>query len=108
MQNKQFTNSSGSTRNKQSPINTININNFTYFYSRLQNTHQMIIFEKKGIIAYITLNRPEKYNSINQELALAIQSAFDDCAEDKSIRAIVLSGTGKAFCAGQDLGASAD
>lgn len=68
----------------------------------------MIIFEKKESIAYITLNRPEKYNSINQELAFAIQAAFDDCAEDKAIRAIVLSGTGKAFCAGQDLGEIVD
>ena len=68
----------------------------------------MLIFEKKGKVAYITLNRPEKYNSVNKELALAIQAAFDDCAEDKSIRAIVLSGRGKAFCAGQDLGEIVD
>ena len=68
----------------------------------------MLLFEKKGNIAYLTLNRPEKYNSINQELAFAIQSAFDDCAQDKTIRAIVLSGTGKAFCAGQDLGEVVD
>ena len=68
----------------------------------------MLIFEKKGKVAYITLNRPEKYNSVNKELALAIQAAFDDCAEDKNIRAIVLSGTGKAFCAGQDLGEIVD
>ena len=68
----------------------------------------MIIFEKKGNIAHITLNRPEKYNSVNQELAYAIQNAFDDCAGDKNIRAIVLSGAGKAFCAGQDLGEVVD
>lgn len=68
----------------------------------------MLSFEKKGIIGYITLNRPEKYNSINQELAFAIQAAFDDCAQDEAIRAIVLSGSGKAFCAGQDLGEVVD
>ncbi len=68
----------------------------------------MLIFEKKGSIAYITLNRPEKYNSINKELALSIQSALDDCAADKAIRAVVLSGVGKAFCAGQDLGEIVD
>lgn len=68
----------------------------------------MLVFEKKGNLAYITLNRPEKYNSVNQELAFAIQAALDDCAGDKAIRAIVLSGTGKAFCAGQDLGEIVD
>ncbi|MDF1697162.1 MAG: enoyl-CoA hydratase-related protein [Saprospiraceae bacterium] len=68
----------------------------------------MLLFKKEGSIAYITLNRPEKYNSVNQALAFEIQSAFDDCAADKNIRAIVLSGTGKAFCAGQDLGEIVD
>lgn len=68
----------------------------------------MLLFEKKESIAYLTLNRPEKFNSINKELAMAIQSALDDCASDNSIRAIVLSGTGKAFCAGQDLGEVVD
>ena len=68
----------------------------------------MLQFEKKGSIAKISLNRPEKYNSINQELALGIQKAFDDCAADKSIRVIVLTGEGKAFCAGQDLGEIVD
>ena len=68
----------------------------------------MLIFEKKGKVAYITLNRPDKYNSVNKELAMAIQKAFDDCSADKNIRAIVLSGSGKAFCAGQDLGEIVD
>lgn len=68
----------------------------------------MLQFTKEENIAYITLNRPDKYNSVNQGLAFAIQDAFKDCAADKSIRAIVLSGTGKAFCAGQDLGEIVD
>lgn len=68
----------------------------------------MLIFEKKDKIAYITLNRPDKYNSINKELAYAFQKALDDCAADNSIRCVVLSGKGKAFCAGQDLGEIVD
>lgn len=68
----------------------------------------MLTFEKKEKVAYITLNRPEKFNSINKELAHKFQDALDDCASDESIRCVVISGTGKAFCAGQDLGEIVD
>ncbi len=54
-------------------------------------------------VAYITLNRPEVFNSFNREMALKLQSVFDDCEANSEVRAIVLSGNGKAFCAGQDL-----
>jgi 2-(1,2-epoxy-1,2-dihydrophenyl)acetyl-CoA isomerase len=54
-------------------------------------------------IAYITLNRPEVFNSFNREMALLLQSTLDDCEKNDSVRAIVLCGSGKAFCAGQDL-----
>ena len=50
------------------------------------------------------LNRPEKFNSFNREMALLLQKTLDDCAADKNIRCIYLTGNGKAFCAGQDLG----
>ena len=63
-----------------------------------------ILFEKKDSVAVITLNRPEKFNAFNREMALLLQKIFDDCAADKNIRAIYLTGSGKAFCAGQDLG----
>jgi 2-(1,2-epoxy-1,2-dihydrophenyl)acetyl-CoA isomerase len=52
----------------------------------------------------ITLNRPDKYNAFNREMALALQAALDQAAEDDSIRAVMITGAGKAFCAGQDLG----
>jgi len=68
----------------------------------------MLIFEKKDNIAYLTLNRPEKFNSINKPLAMDIQKALDDCQSDENIRCVVLSGNGKAFCAGQDLGEIVD
>lgn len=54
-------------------------------------------------VAIIALNRPQVYNSFNREMALALQHQLKLAAEDHHIRAIVLTGNGKAFCAGQDL-----
>ncbi len=54
-------------------------------------------------VARVTLNRPETFNSFNREMALLLQKTLDDCADNNEIRAIVLTGNGKAFCAGQDL-----
>ena len=54
-------------------------------------------------VAYITLNRPEIFNSFNREMALQLQDILDTCEANDEVRAIVLSGNGKAFCAGQDL-----
>jgi len=54
-------------------------------------------------VANITLNRPEVFNSFNREMALSLQNILDDCESNSEVRAIVLTGNGKAFCAGQDL-----
>lgn len=62
-----------------------------------------ILFEKIGSIAKITLNRPSKYNSFTRELSLNLQEALKSCKADDEIRAIYITGAGKAFCAGQDL-----
>jgi 2-(1,2-epoxy-1,2-dihydrophenyl)acetyl-CoA isomerase len=62
-----------------------------------------ILLKIENNVAYITLNRPEVFNSFNREMALNLQSTLDDCEKDEQVRAIVLSGNGKAFCAGQDL-----
>ncbi len=59
-------------------------------------------------VATITLNRPEVYNALNDGLTYEIQGAIKQCAKDDSIRAVVLTGEGKAFCAGQDLKDSSD
>jgi 2-(1,2-epoxy-1,2-dihydrophenyl)acetyl-CoA isomerase len=67
-----------------------------------------ILYEVKNGVAHITLNRPEKYNSFNLEMALALQSALDNAAADEAVRCVLLSGSGKAFCAGQDLGETPD
>jgi 2-(1,2-epoxy-1,2-dihydrophenyl)acetyl-CoA isomerase len=54
-------------------------------------------------VATLTLNRPEVFNSFNGEMALLFQNQLDSCEADSNIRAIVITGQGKAFCAGQDL-----
>ncbi len=63
----------------------------------------MIIKKIENKVAYITLNRPEVFNSFNREMALELQEILDDCETNNNVRAIVLTGNGKAFCAGQDL-----
>ncbi len=62
-----------------------------------------ILLSIENGIATITLNRPDKLNSFNREMALLLQQILDDCASDQSVRCIVLTGAGKGFCAGQDL-----
>ena len=63
----------------------------------------MIQFEKIGAIGKITLNRPDKYNAFVRGMALELQKKLDECGNDETIRCIIISGSGKAFCAGQDL-----
>jgi 2-(1,2-epoxy-1,2-dihydrophenyl)acetyl-CoA isomerase len=67
-----------------------------------------ILFEKKSMVGRIILNRPKAFNSFNRKMAFELQDALDDCNADDSVRAIVISGEGKAFCAGQDLGEVTD
>jgi len=62
-----------------------------------------ILLTKENGIAKITLNRPDKFNSFCREMALALQVALDDAANDETIRCVYITGEGKAFCAGQDL-----
>lgn len=62
-----------------------------------------ILLKCQNNIGFITLNRPEKYNAFNREMALSLQQVLDECAADENIHVIHLSAEGKAFCAGQDL-----
>ncbi|MBS1578579.1 MAG: enoyl-CoA hydratase/isomerase family protein [Bacteroidetes bacterium] len=62
-----------------------------------------ILFEIKENIAFITLNRPDKLNSFNREMALLLQEKLDEAATNKVVRCIYITGAGKGFCAGQDL-----
>ncbi|MES2836672.1 MAG: enoyl-CoA hydratase-related protein [Bacteroidota bacterium] len=54
-------------------------------------------------IGYINLNRPDVFNSFNREMALLLQDTLKSFEKDNNVRAIVITGNGKAFCAGQDL-----
>jgi len=65
--------------------------------------NQSIQLHVANRVAVITLNRPEVFNSFNREMALSLQSILDACEANDDVRAIVLTGNGKAFCAGQDL-----
>jgi 2-(1,2-epoxy-1,2-dihydrophenyl)acetyl-CoA isomerase len=62
-----------------------------------------ILFEIKDGIGFITLNRPEKLNSFNREMALLLQDKLDECNASKEVRCVYLTGSGKGFCAGEDL-----
>lgn len=62
----------------------------------------------KAGVKYITLNRADKFNSFVREMALAFQAELDEAQENEEARCIVIMGTGKAFCAGQDLAEAID
>ena len=64
---------------------------------------ETITFTVDAGIARLTLNRPDKLNSFNSEMHAELRVALDRIQDDKSIRVLVLSGAGRAFCAGQDL-----
>ena len=54
-------------------------------------------------VCIIKLNRPEVFNSFNKEMAFELQEILDNCEKNAAVRSILLTGEGKAFCAGQDL-----
>jgi 2-(1,2-epoxy-1,2-dihydrophenyl)acetyl-CoA isomerase len=62
-----------------------------------------VLTSRDGGILLVTLNRPEKLNAIDTEMAQAARAAFGKAADDESVRVVLLTGSGRAFCAGQDL-----
>src|SRR5271170_6051348 len=62
-----------------------------------------ILFESSGGIARLTLNRPDKLNSFNVDMHTELRAKLDLLERDATLRVIVLTGAGRAFCAGQDL-----
>jgi 2-(1,2-epoxy-1,2-dihydrophenyl)acetyl-CoA isomerase len=62
-----------------------------------------ILFHIKNGVAYITLNRPEKLNAFNRDMALLLQSKLDECSSLHEVRCVFITGSGKGFSAGQDL-----
>ena len=65
--------------------------------------YQMILYEKRGPGGWITLNRPQESNSVSPELLHEMGAALDESRADPLVRAVVLTGAGRAFCAGADL-----
>lgn len=68
---------------------------------------QYLKFELQEGVCTITLNRPDVYNALNDEITFELQDAWKMAAKDEAVRVVVLTGEGKAFCSGQDLKASA-
>lgn len=62
-----------------------------------------VLTERQGSALVVTLNRPDKLNAINEELAAALMDALDAAETDRSVLAVILQGNEKAFCAGADL-----
>ena len=62
-----------------------------------------ILFEREQGVARITLNRPDVLNSFNRAMAQELREILDGLARDEAVRAVLLTGAGRAFCAGQDL-----
>ena len=62
-----------------------------------------VLLDKREGFAIVTLNRPDAMNALSRELREDFVAAFRECCEDESIRVVIVTGTGKAFCAGFDL-----
>ncbi|MGZ3898733.1 MAG: enoyl-CoA hydratase-related protein [Bacteroidia bacterium] len=67
-----------------------------------------ILSQLTGNVLVLTLNRPDKFNSFNREMALEFIDLLSKAETDKNVRAILITGMGKAFCAGQDLAEAID
>lgn len=68
---------------------------------------EIVVTNQNGV-RELKLNRPEVFNSFNKAMAIALQDELDKCATDSSVRAVIITGEGKAFCAGQDLAEATD
>ncbi|MCY4180249.1 MAG: enoyl-CoA hydratase [Litoreibacter sp.] len=63
----------------------------------------LLLRETRGTVAWLTMNNPAKLNALSDEMLAALQSTFSEIAESDQVKAVVLRGAGKAFCAGHDL-----
>lgn len=71
------------------------------------DTYQYLTYSVEQGVATITLNRPDVYNALNDEITYELQDALKAVSKDAQVRVVVLTGAGKAFCSGQDLKAAA-
>ncbi|UCB43226.1 MAG: enoyl-CoA hydratase/isomerase family protein [Dehalococcoidales bacterium] len=65
--------------------------------------NQVLLYEVKDEIAYVTMNRPEKLNAVNGELADALKATWERVENDPGVKVAILNGAGKDFCAGADV-----
>mgnify|MGYP001943648123 CR=1 FL=1 len=96
------------TPNSVNSVNTANTANSSSTAAASTTAGDIVQVSTVGAVRYITLNRTEAYNSLNQELRLALIEAFRNAQKDSeelgsAVRAVVLRANGKAFCSGQDL-----
>jgi 2-(1,2-epoxy-1,2-dihydrophenyl)acetyl-CoA isomerase len=70
------------------------------------SSYKFLRYQNEAGVATIFLNRPEVYNALNDEITFELQDALKVVAKDETVRVVVLTGEGKAFCSGQDLKAS--
>ena len=68
-------------------------------------TEPTVVYEEQGAVALVTLNRPAQLNSLNLEMHQALWQALDQAEANATVRALVLTGAGRGFCAGADLSA---
>jgi enoyl-CoA hydratase/carnithine racemase len=68
-----------------------------------ESANAVLLREQRDGIVTLTLNRPQQFNSLSEELLAALQAALDEIAADRSARCVVIAGAGRAFCAGHDL-----
>jgi 2-(1,2-epoxy-1,2-dihydrophenyl)acetyl-CoA isomerase len=64
---------------------------------------EAVLFEVRDAVAVVTLNRPERLNALNGDIHAGLRAAFDKIETDEAIRAVLLTGAGRGFCAGADL-----
>ena len=96
------------TPNSANSVNTANTANSSSTAAASTPTGDIVQVATVGAVRYVTLNRTEAYNSLNQDLRLALIEAFRNAQKDSeelgsAVRAVVLRANGKAFCSGQDL-----
>src|SRR5262245_1094265 len=68
------------------------------------NAESPVLVELRAGYRVITLNRPDKLNAFNESMHKALRKVIDDAETDESCRALLLTGAGRGFCTGQDLG----
>jgi enoyl-CoA hydratase/carnithine racemase len=77
--------------------------NFHYDESMMPRNLEHVIYEKKGHVAYVTINRPEVRNALHSYAYVELRSCWRDIAVDPNIYVGIVAGAGKAFCAGRDV-----